>query len=156
MDRIYIALHQAALDAEGGITGVARRLGKRQQTLINKLNPLDCTHEPTVGEFVAVMMDTGDTTALESLCALFGGQFVTRPQGRMDSVLAAVVHANNEHADIGRAVEECIADGEIDGDKAARIYREISEARRAINIAENTIRAYEKGGLSVVTGGDAR
>ena len=38
MDELFLSIHQVALKAKGGISGLSRRLGKRQQTLINKLN----------------------------------------------------------------------------------------------------------------------
>ncbi len=140
MDQLFIALHQSALKAEGGISGIARRLGKRELTLIGKLNPNDDTHQPTIGEFVSILMDTGDLSPLEVLCEMFGGQFATRPRESRPSLAEALLHAAAEQGDVCRAAEEAVADGRLDRDEIARLRREIAEARRALLVLENTVR----------------
>ncbi len=139
MDMLFLTLHQSALKAQGGISGVARRLGKRELTLIGKLNPNDDLHQPTIGEFVSILMDTGDTSPLEILCEMFGGQFMTRPKERGNSVAQAVLHAASEHGDVCRVAEEALADNKLDNIEVARLRKEISEARRALMILENTL-----------------
>ncbi len=139
LDEVFVALHQVALRARGGISGIAGRLGKRQQVLINKLNPADDVHQPTLGEFSAVMSDTGDTLPLELLCAVHGGRFVTRTTERCASVLEAVLLATREHGDVARVIEEAARDGVIDDRERVRIRREVAELRRALAVLENTL-----------------
>lgn len=144
MDDLYLALHQSALTAEGGISGIAHRKGWRVQTAINKVNPHDLNAEPKVGEFISIMMDSGDTTPLDVLCAMFDGQFTTRTSEVMPTLVEAVLHAYNEHADIGRAIENARSnDGVIDTKERTEILREIAEARKALVVAENTLNATE-------------
>lgn len=142
MDRVFFALHLTAKQAKGGLSGLARRLGKREQTLINKLNPMDDVHQPNIGELVAIVDDTDDTAPIEALCALFGGRFVTRCGDRVGGLMQAVLQADTEHGDVARAIHQALADdGEIDARERAAIMREISEARRALTILENELMA---------------
>jgi len=141
MQEVIVALHQTALQADGGISGLAERLGKRHQVLINKLNPNDETHQPTISEFVSIVRDTDDTQVIDVLCALLGGRFVTRTNQQHESVLAAVLHANSEYGDVARVVQESLCDGHISDTEWQVIMREIAEARDALGVLENTIRA---------------
>lgn len=142
MDDLYLSLHGSARSAEGGISGVARRLGKREGTLIGKLDPKDDLHQPNIGEFVQMMMDTGDTMPLEIMCALFGGQFVTRNVKCSSTVMMAVLHAVNECADVPKALEKALANDEkIDDGERLEILREVVEAKGGLIALENTLRS---------------
>lgn len=139
MDTFYIALHRMGLEAKGGIAGMASRLGVRHKTLINKLNPVEEHAEPKIGEFVAMLHDTGDMQPLEVLCTMFGGRFVTRSKRKASSLFAAMIHAITEHSDIAKVYEDAIADGEITAEEKRRLMREISEARDALSVLENNL-----------------
>lgn len=139
LDDVFFSLHQTARRAAGGISGVARRLGKREKTLMTKLDPADDTHQPTVGEWQAILLDTGDLQSLEAFAAIFDCKLVTRTAETSVSVMTAVLHAVTEHGDVARAIDEAMEDGEITPQERARIIREISEARRALDILENTL-----------------
>ena len=140
MDQLFMALHSAALNARGGITGLAQRMGKRQQTLINKLNPHDDTHQPNLGEFVAILLDTGDLFPLEVLATMLGAKVVTRHNRASKSVVLAMLHAAKEHGDLADVVERALADGHIDTKERIAILREVSELRDALTTMENTLR----------------
>ncbi|MEW8042654.1 MAG: phage regulatory CII family protein [Candidatus Thiodiazotropha endolucinida] len=139
MDDFYIALHQLGRNAEGGISGLARRMGVRAQVLINKLNPTDSHAEPKIGEFVAMMTDTCNTEPLDVLCRMFDGQFATRSTQKADSLVAAVIHTINEHADIAQAYERVVADGVVTKAEKRELLKEIAEAKHALAVLENTI-----------------
>jgi len=142
MDDVLIALHQSARRRKGGISGLARELGRQEKTLLSKLNPDDDAHQPTMGEFVALLHRFERREVQEVLgrmVSMFGYELATRTKGAAPSVLQAVLHAVAEHADIVREVEASIADGEISGVERGRILRECSEARRAIVHLENTL-----------------
>ena len=143
MDDLFIALHQTARRADGGISGLARRLGKREKTLLSKLDPAHDMHQPTLGEFVAILGDTGDLTPLEILCAMFGCKLATRTSKRAESVLEAVVEAAVEHGDVVKAVHDALADGKLTPRERDQILREIAEARNALTVLENTLLAKE-------------
>ncbi len=139
MDEFFIALHMMGLKADGGISGLARRLGVREQVLINKLNPHDFNSEPKIGEFVAMLHDTGNLEPLEVLCMMLGGRFVTRASGRSESVMGALLHSISEHGDIARVGEAALSDGRITADERVSLLREIGEARDALTRLENTL-----------------
>lgn len=141
MDTLNFTLHQQAKRV--GISDIARQLGWPEQRLINALNPQSATHEVKLSEFIAVLHRIDADPVLEVLCAMFSRRLATRCQGRMPSLMAAVLHAFNEQSDIGRAVERAWNDDESPGritpQERADILRECSEARTAITLIENTV-----------------
>lgn len=140
IDKLEAALHQAALDV--GISEIARRHAWRLQGTINKLQP-GGQHELKLSEFVAVLHAVDHEPVLDLLCGIFGGRFATRCTDRGDTLMGAVLHAMNEHADIGRAVEAALhnptSPGRITSAERVRIMRECVEARNAITQLENTL-----------------
>lgn len=140
MDDLYFALHTAARSSDLGITGIAENTGQRRQTLINKLNPQDVSHQPTLSDFVMVMKQANNADPLDTLCAMFGGQFISRSQQSGESIMAAVLKAMSEHGDIAKELEAAMADGEIDAAELSRLHREIREARNALIELENTLK----------------
>jgi len=140
MDSLFITLHKTALDAEGGITGLASRLVVRQQTMINKLNPDDEASEPKISEFVRIMKDTGDTAPLDELCRMFGGKFVSRSCEKSGNLLAAILHANSEHGELSLQIEDALSDNEISADEMVSLSRQMQNIRLSIESLENTLR----------------
>ncbi|MEW8027819.1 MAG: phage regulatory CII family protein [Candidatus Thiodiazotropha sp.] len=145
MDELYSVLHDVARKAKGGIPGMADRLAKKHQTLLNKLNPIDDHAEPKISEFVMIMRDAKSTRPLEILCQMFGGRFVTRSSKKTTSTLAALLSAINEHSDIVRAYEQAMDDGELSASERAQILKEIGEARDALSVLENHFLDHSKG-----------
>lgn len=138
VDDVLYELHRTAKAGDGGIAGVARRTGRREVYLRQKLQPHDDSHQLTLLDAIAVMDDTRDTAPLERLCEMYGGRFTSRTQAVSESVLEAVLQANREHGDIAAAVLESIADGRVTVAERMRVRREIEEARRALDILSNT------------------
>ena len=146
MDSLFITLHKTALDAKGGITGLASRLVVRQQTMINKLNPDDEASEPKISEFVRIMKDTGDTAPLDELCRMFGGKFATRNNEKSPSLLTAILSADSEHGLLSIEIEKALEDDEISGGEMASLSRNIQNIRVCMESLENTLRdKHEKG-----------
>jgi len=138
MDDVIFALNVAAKNHHGGISGLAKMTGHRPQTFINKLNPQDNSHQPTIGDLVMVCSQTGDTTPLDVLCNMFYGQFVTRTKEVEKNIVNAVLRAASESGDVMKAVERALPDGISDSEKLD-IKREINEARKAFLVLENTL-----------------
>lgn len=144
IDDVYLTLHQAARSFPGGIRALAQRLGRREKTLYSKLDPHDEAHEPTLGEFVALLMCVGESDqveVLDRLCAVFGYSVSTRVRAREASLTHAVLRSVKEQADVAQAVADALADGSIDVSERAQIMREISDARRSLAVIENTLAA---------------
>ena len=144
LDDTYMALHRAARAHDGGIRALARQTGKREKTLYSKLDPHDETHEPTLGEFSALLMclhESSRLEVLETFVAMFGLGLVTRTTQQSLSLVQGVLDAVAEHADIARTVNDALADDCITPAERAEILRECAEARRAIQVLENTVRA---------------
>ncbi|MCG8004675.1 MAG: hypothetical protein JAY88_14645 [Candidatus Thiodiazotropha lotti] len=143
IDELYFSLHTAAKRADGGISGVARRLTIREQVLVNKLNPNSTDSEPKLSEFVRVLRDVGSTEPLEILCAMFGGQFVTKSNQSGESLMGALLHAMNEMSDIAKVGEAAMADGRLTSKESRQWLHEIWEARDELTRLENTIQAHK-------------
>lgn len=142
MDDVILALHAAVRRRKGGITRMAQQLGKREKTLFNKLDPADDTHQPTIGELIAILhlLDEPDRSeVIDRFCAIFGGSFTTRSREIAADLTQAVIHSVGEHADVVREFERAIEDGRVDYRERQRILRECSESRRAIQRIENTL-----------------
>lgn len=142
MDEFYIALHSAGKGAEGGISGVARRLALREQVLVNKLNPNSPESEPKISEFIRILRDTGNLEPLEILCLMFDGRFVTRSTDVGSSLMGTLLSTVNEMSDIPRVGEQAMADGRVTAEECRGWLKEIGEARDALARLENTILAH--------------
>ena len=143
IDFLCLSLHRVAKDHKPhGISGVARKLVMRERTLITKLNPDDDTHFPNLPEFVKIMMATENTEPLDILCEMFGGQFATRTNESMASLMGAVLHSATEGSDVWRVAEKAMADGTLSDKEAVELLSEISEARKALAVLENTVKKH--------------
>ncbi len=76
---------------------------------------------------------------LDRFAGIFGLGVGTRVQAYSDSLVRAVLRSVSEHADVVRAVELALEDGVIDVAERTLILREISEARRALAVLENSL-----------------
>lgn len=139
MDDILFAMTRAARKADGGISGVAQRLGKRPKTLMSKLDPAEDIHQPTIGEFIAVVLDTQDMQPVELLCELFGGEFVTKTSAVMDDTQSALLHMLKEIGDVVREMELSMEDNHITPTERSLIRKEISEMEHATSALKNTL-----------------
>jgi len=139
IDFVIFALQKAAKASPGGISGVARRIGRPTVQLMNRLNPHDDSHHLILLDLQAVMDATGDTSALDDLCRMNGGRFVTRTEERADSVLAAVLKSDDKHGDIAHAIRAAYADNVLTTEERMAIRREIAEARHALDVLSNTL-----------------
>lgn len=140
MDALDIAIHQSAHEARGGLSALAKRLGIGEQVLRNKCNPNTETHKLGVREALAVMLDTEDLRILEALAQELGCRVSREPspqsaRGLIEAVLAAEV----EHGDVGRAILDALRDQRISPREAAEIKREIYEARTALEVLEASV-----------------
>ena len=133
MDAIDIAVQQTALEAPGGAKRLAQVMGLRYQTLINKCNPHDETHKLTLREALAMMLVTGDTRIIEAMAAELGGTFQSNGPRPGRDLLSALLNADAEHGDVGRAIRDAFADGQLTARELAEIQREVSEAKRALD-----------------------
>ena len=139
MDDILYAMNRAARKADGGISGVAQRLGQRPKTLMSKLDPSEDIHQPTIGEFIAVVLDTKDMQPVELLCELFGGKFVTRTSSVMNDTQSALIHMLKETGDVVREMELSMEDNHITPTEKSLIHKEISEMEHATSVLKNTL-----------------
>lgn len=143
MDQLDLSIHATA--HAFGLPELARKLGKREQVFRNKLNPHDDTHILGLHEFVAILDVTGDLSALETLCAMFGCELTRKPESRARDLMAAVLSADVEHGDITRAIQSALSDGRLSARERNEIVKEIREARGALDTLEDVVIDQERG-----------
>lgn len=139
MEQFFYSLHQSVKKSKGGISGVARKLGTLEKTLMSKLNPNDDTHIPKVDELIRIMDITGNTEPLEILCGMFGGRFVSKNSEMVDSVMQAALMVASESGDVMKAVVSALNDDDLSDGERLEIKREISDVRNKMNVLENTM-----------------
>lgn len=132
MDQIDIAIHQTVHGF--GLPAMASKMGMREQTLRNKVNPTEEAHELKFREWLGTLDVSQNFSSLDAVCQQFGGHFVRdmeRPNPR--DLLRALLAADSEHGDVTRSIREALRDGTIAPREMAEILREIGEAVSALN-----------------------
>ena len=138
MNQIEFAVHQTAHEAAGGVAALAKSIGVGEQVFRNKVNPYQDTHKLSLNEAVAMMHSTGDVRILEAVAADLGCS-LAQPSPAAQSLVVAIISADAEHGDVARAVADAIEDKRITQAEAAAIRKEISEARHALDVLEQTL-----------------
>ncbi len=120
LDAFYHTVH----DYPGGCESLAPRMGYSSAVLRNKANTNCATNKPLLEDAVKVMDLTGDLRVLHALCHRHGGVFVhvggDAPSGDL-AVLELVTHVWRSQGDVGRAVDDTLADGRVDIDELQRV-----------------------------------
>ncbi len=143
IEDFFNSLHMTGLNYAGGISGLARDLIIREQTLIAKLLPSDEGRSPNILEYIRLLNQSSDTSSLDVMCRILGGKFVSKTDQVEPNLVTAILAANDEHADIGAMYLSVMSGGAVDSPisdhQKAKIRREIQEARRQLDILENTL-----------------
>lgn len=145
MDQLDIAIQSTATNATGGIKGLSQKMGVNHQTLINKCNPNSETHKLTLREAMAMMINTGDVQILEVLASELGYTIEPKASRSTKDLMAAVLTADAEHGDVGRSIQEALADGRLTPREVAKVRDEVSEAKRALDDLLSTVVTLHEG-----------
>ena len=139
MDQLDIAIHQTALEAKGGIGGVARSLGIGEQVFRNKVCPTTETHKLSLREALAMMEATNDDRILIVLAEMRGYTLERKKLPDTKSIISAVLAADAEHGDVAQRIREALADDKLTEGEKAKITNEINEAQQALEVLRSTI-----------------
>lgn len=139
MDQLDLAIQATAMNAPGGMKGLAQKMGVNHQTLINKCNPNSETHRLTLREAMAMMLNTGDVQILEVLASELGYTVEPKASRAAKDLMAAVLSANAEHGDVGRAIQDAFADGRLTPREVAKVRDEVGEAKAALDSLLDTV-----------------
>lgn len=123
-DAIYHSVH----NYPGGVAALAVRMGLPVGTLTHKANPNNTTHYLRPSELVAMMLFTGNASALRALAATIG-YTVQRvsPDQTGGSSVEAIMRMTVAYSDFVRAVADPLARMEAD----ATTWPTAHEIRRA-------------------------
>jgi len=145
MDVIDTAIHQTAHESPSmDAKELAQKMGKRYQVFINKVNPNCESHQLTVHEAVAMMLNTGNTQIFDAIAielrkaGIVGG-------GDKLKIVDAVMSMVAEGGDVVRAVHGAMADRVITAREKSGILKEISENRAALDALEDAVNREGRG-----------
>lgn len=131
LDAFYHVVH----DYPGGCEALAPRLGMTPGVLRNKANRNNPANKPLLEDVDKVTGLTGDMRIIHALCARHGGVFVQVggdvPSGDL-AVLELVTHVWRSQGDVGRAVDETLADGRVDIRELQRVEEAAFELHRHV------------------------
>lgn len=128
MSDLRIAVRRAAKSHRGGIEAVAKLLGMNAQTLRNQLNGIE-RHRMYL-DVAEEIIDLANSDELANAAAQQrGGVFLKLPEEAMPAcdmaVLELVTHVWRANGDVGKAVDDTLADGRVE-------HHEIAEVKKAI------------------------
>jgi hypothetical protein len=130
-DAAYHTVH----DQPGGSESLGPRLGVSPVVLRGKVSPSDGRHHLMLAEADRLMGLTGDVRILHALAATHSHVCI-RVDGEVPAsdlaVLELVTHVWREHGDVGRAVDDLLADGRVLAPELARVKAEIYELQQAL------------------------
>jgi hypothetical protein len=138
MEDVHRAIHEALLDA--GPKQIAHQMGTSHTNLLNRANPNDDTHRLNVEQFLQILVHTADMRPLAALADAFGYDLVAKDGVKARSLTAALLHMTREVADVTRAVGDALEDDHVSQTEKAMIRREITEARKALDVMDASVK----------------
>jgi hypothetical protein len=126
-EAIYCAAHHSGMD----IATVAERLGVRRAYLYDATNPDRDDMQFQARLLVPLMAVTGNLAPLRFLARQFNVALVELQEALAgdgaDDIRSCFLKVVRELGEDSAAIEHALADGQVTGDEARRVVREISE-----------------------------
>lgn len=109
-------LHAVMLQADGGVAGVAKAIGRSPQVLYNKLSDTMPHYEVSAREALAIAEHLRTTAYAEAVADYFGGVFFSAPQAAAadDDVLQSYMDIIRQMGKLSDELTEARADGVIE------------------------------------------
>lgn len=130
------AAHATVHDYPGGSESLAPRLGMSGAVLRNKVNPNNSFNHITLAEANKLMAITNDFRILHSMAAEHGFVSVKVDEEVAPSdmaVLEIITKIWLANGNVGRAVDDALADGRIERHEIDRIKEEVKLTERALH-----------------------
>lgn len=138
MEEIHRAIHETVLSA--GPKELANKMGMSHTTLLNRANPNDDSHRLNVEQLLQIMLHSGDSLVLQAMAAEFGYELVKRGAVEAKALMASLVSAGKEVADLTLAVHEALEDRHVSQVEKAAIKREIAHVRESLDVMEASVK----------------
>ena len=135
MSQVADAFCESVLGAAGGVEGLAARLGMNAQVLRNKANPNISTNIPSLSDVDRVMALTADYRVLHALASTHGHVCVQVDESTTSSdlaVLELVTQVWQANGDVGKAVNDTLADGRVEPHEIANVRQAIYRTQKAL------------------------
>ncbi|WP_157669310.1 phage regulatory CII family protein [Chitinibacter sp. GC72] len=141
MTTLAMAMYQLVHQFPGGSEALSAAMGKAgvdcgASTLRNKVNPNQATHKLNVIELDTLMAITGDYGVIHALCANHGfvAAAVDRDAPACDlAVLELVTRVWRANGDVGKAVDDTLADGVVQHCEVQKVRSEVYRMQAALN-----------------------
>lgn len=114
---VQLAFYRTAHGYKGGTDALGPLLGMSGAVLRNKANPNNASNKPLLADADLIMGITGSYLILHTLAANHGHvcyQLDSDVQPSDLAVLELITHLWRAHGDVGRAVDDTLADGRVD------------------------------------------
>lgn len=139
MEEVHRAIHETVLDA--GPKQLAHAMGMSHTSLLNRCNPNDDTHRLNVEQLLQIMWHSQDKRILAALAHEFGFELVAKQPAQPTGLQAAVLHMHDEIADVTKAVVEALEDGHVSQHEKQQIKRHVGEAKAAMEVLLESVKA---------------
>ncbi|MFA6121903.1 MAG: phage regulatory CII family protein [Sideroxydans sp.] len=124
LDAAYLTAH----NYPGGIAPLAIRIGaKNAAVLSHKLNPNDSANHLTVSDLMAIMMMTGDHSALHAAAQSLGYMVLPLPTIDDETATEAITDTVKEFADFLQVVTKSLTDKKITKTELRQVRKELGE-----------------------------
>lgn len=121
---VQLAFYRTAHAYKGGTDALGPLLGMSGAVLRNKANPNNSSNKPLLADADLMMGITGNFLILHTLAANHGHvcyQVDGDVHGGDLAVLELITHLWRAHGDVGRAVDDTLADGRVDRHELAAV-----------------------------------
>lgn len=139
MEAFMRACHDTVKDSEA--KQLAAQMGLPHVSLLQRANPDNDAHKLTINHLYQLLLHTGDMRALQALAGEFGYTLVAKEGVQAKPVTAAALGMHSEVADVTTSISKALEDGHVSATEKKLIKREISGARRSLDVLEASVDA---------------
>lgn len=142
MSDLRLAVKRAAKSHRGGIEAVAAILKMNGQVLRNQLSGAERHHLQL--DIAEEIVDLCDSDELANAAAIQrGGVFIKLPADQLPAsdlaVLELVTHVWRANGDVGKAVDDTLADGRVERHEIAEVRKAIYKVQQAMTAMLNRL-----------------
>lgn len=138
MEDFLRACHDTVKDAEP--KKLASQMGLPHVSLLQRSNPDNDAHRLTINHLFQILLHSGDMRPLAALASEFGFDLVKRGDAEPRALMASLINAGKEVADLTLAVHQALEDSHVSQVEKAAIKREIAHVRESLEVMEASVR----------------
>ena len=135
MDKVLRSIYDVVHRHPGGGTEIAKTMGcYHTNTINNKADPYNETHQMSLADIIAITRITGDHEIIESLAYEAGLGVFELPLGesKKDTLIRLITGLGEKRGEVDRALHEALADGQISEKEQKIIHSKAVESMTAL------------------------